>query len=97
MDPFSCEKDSGETLVKVLVSRTPPEVQWLRFDFKTRTEMDEKAGKTESTLHPGLHPSHTSTAEGVPSLVQQGSMQPDAAKKKKKFQCPAPRIIGIEW
>ena len=59
--------------------------------------MDEKAGKTETTLHPGLHPSHTSTAEGVPSLVQQGSMKPDTAKSKKQFQCPAPRIIGIEW
>lgn len=97
VDPFSCKNDSGEALVKVLVSRTPLAVQWLCYDFKIRTEIDEKPGKTETTLHPGLYPSHTSTAEGVPSLVQQGFMQPDAAKTEKKFPCPEPSLIGIKW
>ena len=77
------ENDSGKALVKVLVSRTPRAVQWLCCDFKTRAEIDEKPGKTETTLHPGLCPSHTSTAESIPSLIQQGSMQPDAVKTKK--------------
>lgn len=46
VDPFSCKNDSGEALVKVLESRTPLAVQWLCYDFKIRTEIDEKPGKT---------------------------------------------------